>query len=115
MAGVADTGTVDVIAQDADGTYLLVMVEDRPWGADPDQATQLQGKINTYAGYILDGGLARQYPETEGAAVRIRLDCTEAPTGHFAHITDHAADQLDALGIDFVVNPTGWPEPLSER
>lgn len=106
MAGVADTDTVDVVAQDADGTYLLVMVEDRPWGASPEQVTQLQEKINTYAGYILDGGLARQYPETEGGPVRIRLDCISAPTDHFAHITEHAANQLTALGIEFVVNPS---------
>jgi len=104
MAGVADTNTIDLVAQDADGTYLLVMVEDRPWGTDPEQATQLREKINTYAGYILDGSLAQQYPETVGEPIRIRLDCTEAPTGHFAHITQHATGQLAARDIDFQVN-----------
>jgi len=106
MSGIADTNILDVVAQDADGTYMLVMIEDRPWDTDPIQAEQLQEKINTYANYILDGSFTRQYPETEGRPVRIRLDCTESPTGHFAHVIDHATDQLDALGIDFVVNPT---------
>lgn len=105
MAGIADTNTIDLVAQDADGTYLLVMIEDRPWGADPDQPTQLQEKINTYAGFIFDGSLARQYPETDGQPVRIRLDCTQAPDGHIAHITDHAATQLAGHGIGFQVNP----------
>jgi hypothetical protein len=81
------------------------MVEDRPWGADLDQVTQLQEKINTYAGYVLDGRLAQQYPETADGSVRIRLDCAEAPAGHYAHITTHAANQLALHGIDFQVNP----------
>ena len=105
MAGIVDTNTIDLVAQDVDDTYLLVMVENRPWGADPDQAAQLRDKINTYAGYIFDGSLAKQYPETGGKPVRIRLDCTEAPTGHFAHIAKHAANQLAARDIDFQVNP----------
>ena len=105
MAGIANTQTIDLVAQDADGTYLLVMVEDRRWGADASQDSQLREKINTYAGYVLDGSLARQYPETAGGQVRIRLDCAEAPSGHFAHITAHAARQLSAHGIDFQVNP----------
>jgi len=105
MAGIADTDTIDLVGQDADGTYLLIMIEDRPWGADPDQADQLQEKINTYAGFILDGSLARHYPETDGHPVRIRLDCAEPPDGHIAHITDHAAGQLAHHGIGFQINP----------
>jgi hypothetical protein len=105
MAGIADTNTIDLVGQDADGAYLLIMIEDRPWVTDPDQAAQLQEKINSYAGYILDGSLARQYPETEARMVCIRLDCLEAPDGHIAHITDHAAAQLDLHGIGFHINP----------
>lgn len=63
MAGIADPNTIDLVAQDTDGTYLLVMIEDRPWGVVDEQATQLREKINTYAGYVLDGSLAQQYPE----------------------------------------------------
>lgn len=104
MAGVADTKTIDLIAHEADGTVLLVMVEDRPWASDHDQANQLQEKINLYVGYVLDGSLAQQYPETVGRPVRIRLDCVEAPVGHFAHIAAHATRQLEVLSIDFQVN-----------
>lgn len=104
MTGIADTNTIDLVAQDADGTYMLVMIEDRPWGDDPDQATQLQEKINSYAGFIFDGSLVRHYPETEGQPVRIRLDCDQAPHGHIAHITDHAAAQLASHDIGFQVN-----------
>jgi len=105
MAGIADTYTIDLVAQDADGTYLLAMVEDRPWGTHPDQSAQLQEKLNAYARYVLDGGLARQFPETVAGQVRIRLDCEGALTGHVAHVAEHAVRQLAAHGIDFHVNP----------
>jgi hypothetical protein len=105
MPGIADTNMIDLVAQEADGTVVLVMVEERPWGSDPDQASQLQEKINTYASYALDGSIVRQYPETVGQPVRIRLDCAEMPTGHFAHITAHAKSQLEVRTIDFHVNP----------
>ncbi|WP_373692952.1 DUF6572 domain-containing protein [Agromyces silvae] len=81
------------------------MVEDRRWGVDPDQARQLQEKVNTYAGYVLDGSLSKQYPETASGPIRIRLDCAEAPAGHIAHIAAHSVSQLAAHGIDFQVNP----------
>lgn len=105
MAGIADTNTIDLVAQDTDGTFLLIMVEDRRWGASDDHEAQLREKINTYAGYVLHGTLAQQYPETAAGSVSIRLDCLESPSGHFAHIVSHAATQLAAHGIGFQVNP----------
>ena len=107
MSGVSDPNTVDVVAQEADGGIVLVMVEDRPWGTDPDQAKQLQDKCNTYAGYVLDGSLVRDYPEAEGVPTRIRLDCVEEPSGHFAHITSHTVEQLAKHDIAFQVNARG--------
>lgn len=104
MPGMAAVNTIDLVAQDVDGWTLLVMVEERCWGSDPAQASQLQQKINTYAGYVLDGGMTEAYPETAAGRVRIRLDCAEPPTGHFAHIVAHASRQLAGLNIDFQVN-----------
>lgn len=104
MAGIQDPSTIDVVAQDADRQYMIVMVEDRPWGADPHQPAQLREKINTYTGFILDGGLARRYPETVGQPVRIQLDCVQQPTGDIAAIVEHARAQLDKLGIGFRIN-----------
>jgi hypothetical protein len=101
MAGLAETNVVDLVAQDAEGTVLVVMVETRPWGADPDQAPQLRAKINAYAGFILDGALARNYPETAGKRVDIQLACPEAPVGEIAAITEHGAAQLQKFEIGF--------------
>jgi hypothetical protein len=103
MAGMQNSNVVDLVGQAADGTYVVIMVEERPWGADPAQARQLRDKIEAYAGFILDGGLARRYPEVAGRPVRIQLDCPERPDREISRITDHAAVRLDRQGIGFSV------------
>jgi hypothetical protein len=103
MAGIQDPDVVDLVGQEADGTYLVVMVEERPWGSDPDQPRQLREKINAYASYVLDGTLAKQYPETAGQRIRLQLNCPQEPTGEVAAITVYAAAQLKTLGIGFGV------------
>lgn len=104
MGGLAETNVVDVVAQDASGRILLIMVESRTWGAEEAQATQLKEKINAYAGFIMDGSLARTYPETASHPVDIQLNCRETPSGEFAAILAHAAAQLQPLGIGLRVN-----------
>ena len=108
MAGVRDTNVIDVVAHDpTSDEYVLVLVEDRPWGADADQASQLREKINTYVGFVLDGSLARTYPETAGQRVRLQLDCPEQPAGEFATIVDHADVKLAELGMRLHLNVRG--------
>ena len=106
MPGLAQANVVDVVGQDASGRYLVIMVESRAWGTDPAQGSQLKEKINAYAGFIMDGTLARQYPETTGQPVDIQLSCCETPYGDFARILEHAAVQLQRLGIGLRVNVT---------
>lgn len=103
MAGIQDPNVIDLVGQAADGTYLVIMVEERPWGSDPAQPRQLQEKINAYASYVLDGTLAKQYPETAGQRIRFQLNCPQEPTGDVAAVTAHAAAQLEKLGIGFAV------------
>ncbi|MPY95623.1 MAG: hypothetical protein GEV08_21970 [Acidimicrobiia bacterium] len=104
MAGVEDPDVIDLVAHDAEGRCLVVMVETRPWGLDPDQGAQLKAKINAYATWITDGSLLASAPEADGAPVVIRLDCAEPPTGAYAVITVLAARNLGELGIGFEVH-----------
>jgi RecB family endonuclease NucS len=104
MAGVADTNIIDIVARDAAGQVLVVMVETRRWSTDPAQQKQLREKINVYAAFILDGGLVRRYPETAGQKVIIQLDCPEAPSGASAILVAHAVEKLAAVGVGFRVN-----------
>lgn len=104
MAGVEDADVIDLVAQDAQGEYMVVMIETRPWGADPHQAEQLKEKINAYAGYVLSGDFVRQYPEAADEKVRIQLDCLQSPSGEIATVADWADRELQERGIRFVVN-----------
>lgn len=104
MTGIEDTNVVDVVAQDADGEYMIVMVETRPWDSDPNQLEQLKAKINAYAGFILDGRLTHTYPETAGKPVRIQLDCVADPTAEVIAVIDRATIELAMRDIGFNVN-----------
>jgi hypothetical protein len=107
MAGLADTNVVDLVAQDSAGRVLVIMVETRSWREDPNQPSQLREKLNAYADFILNGGLAQRFPETAGQPVDIQLDCTEAPTEQIKAIIDHGADGLRRLGIGFRLKVRG--------
>jgi hypothetical protein len=104
MAGVAQANVIDLVAQDASGTVLLVMVESRAWGETSGMPSELKEKINTYATFILDGGLVRQYPAARGLPVDIQLNCPSPPTGPYAAIVEHATAQLKSAGIGFRVS-----------
>jgi hypothetical protein len=104
MAGLADSETIDLVAQDATGQVLVVMVETRRWGTDRAQPDQLRAKINAYTGFVTNGDLLRRYPEVAGQKVLIQLDCAERPVGEVAAIIDYATVSLGRLGVGFRVN-----------
>jgi len=107
MAGIEDANVVDLVARDALGEYMVVMIETRRWGTDPQQPRQLKDKINAYASYILDGDLLNQYPTVAGHPVRIQLECPQQPSEEISAITEWAARQLGEYGVRFVVNVKG--------
>jgi hypothetical protein len=103
--GVENPMLVDLITRDAaDDRVVLVMIERRPWGASPRQFTQIEEKINRYLGYVLDGFLVQQYPKYEGLAVRIRLDCAEAPHGDAVGFVAAARHAIESHGLELAVN-----------
>ena len=101
MAGVADTEVVDLVAQDGDGRYLAVMIEDRPWGSDPEQIGQLREKFNSYYTFIALGGFVEQVPEAAGHPITIQLRCSATPEGEFAALLAEASRLLAAHGIEY--------------
>ena len=61
--GVHNPKVVDLIrVDDATQEVVLLMLEERPWGSDPNQLRQLEAKFNNYLEYVLGGHLATQYP-----------------------------------------------------
>jgi uncharacterized protein DUF6572 len=108
--GVQNPTIVDLIDVDrATDAVVLVMIERRPWGADPRQLTQIEEKINRYLGYALDGHLAEHYPKYRGKRVQIRLDCAEEPHGDAVKFVRAAEHAISAQGVDFVVKVVAPP------
>ena len=94
MAGVRDTKVIDLVGEGPDGEVIMFIVEERPWDASPAQVDDPREKLISYAGFIAEGSLVRQYPDLEGRSVRIQLDCPEQPTDAIAALLDQAAPSL---------------------
>ena len=100
--GVENAKIVDLIEVDPlTDEVVLVMIERRPWGADPRQFQQIEEKINRYLGYALDGHLAEHYPQYQGKQVHLRLDCAEAPAGEALRFVAAAQHAASAHGVAF--------------
>ena len=102
--GVHNPRVVDLITRDPDtDEVVLLMLEERRWGSDPEQLRQLEAKFNSYLEYVLGGHMARQYPDYAELAVRFQLDCVENPRpedgAFFTSMSNFAASE----GIRFVV------------
>jgi hypothetical protein len=78
--GVDNPKVVDLIRLDPErGEVVLLMLEQRPWSAAPEQLRQLEEKFNRYLSFVLDGFLIAQFPQYKDLPVCFRLDCAMAP------------------------------------
>lgn len=104
---VENPNIVDLIEVDPEsGHVVLVMIERRDWDNGPQQFSQIEEKINRYMGYVLDGHLTTHYPQYEGKAVQIHLNCTQEPSGKAVRFVTAAERAIRAHGLEFVVNVT---------
>ena len=102
--GVFNPRVVDLVTLDeASDEVVLVMLEQRPWGSDPQQLRQVEAKFNAYLSYVLGGHLVQQYPIYAERGVRFQLDCVENPRAEdqafFTAMSNFAASE----GIRLVV------------
>ena len=109
--GVFNPRVVDLIHDDAErDEVVLVMIEARPWGSDPQQLRQLEAKFNAYLSYVLGGYLVQQYPQYAERGVRFQLDCVENPRAEdgafFTAVGNFAAGE----GIRWVVRVVQPPD-----
>lgn len=78
--GVHNPRVVDLIRLDTQrDEVVLLMLEERAWGAEPEQFRQLEDKFNSYLSYVLGGHLAEEYPQYAGKRVRFELKCAGPP------------------------------------
>lgn len=104
--GVHNPRVVDLVTTEEDGDLVvLVMLEERPWGSDPVQLRQLEEKFNSYLSFVLDGHLARQFPEYEGRRVLFRLECAAPPRPEERPFLTAVENFAVGEGIGFEVRP----------
>ncbi len=108
--GVQNPKVLDLITFDAAaGHVVLVMIERRPWGTDPQQFRQIEEKINHYLGFALDGFLVQHYPQYQDKPVQVRLDCAEQPHGEAVRFVQAAEQAIRAQGVGFALK-VGAPQ-----
>lgn len=106
--GVTNPRVIDLISLDAESDeVVLLILETRPWGSDADQLPQLEDKLNSYLAYVLEGWLARQYPQYEGRKVRFQLDCASVPGDTEERFLRAAMNFAAGEGIGFSVRVVG--------
>jgi hypothetical protein len=110
--GVANPRVVDLIRLDTErDEVVLLMLEERPWGTQPEQLRQLEAKFNSYLAYVLDGHMAKQYPQYAGKRVCVRLDCAAPPgAGEQAMLTamgNFAASENLSFEVNVQARPSG--------
>ena len=102
--GVFNPRVVDLVALDeANDEVVLVMLEERPWGSDPQQLRQLEAKFNAYLSYVLGGHLVQQYPVYAERGVRFQLDCVENPRSEDLAFFNAVSNFAAGEGIRWVV------------
>jgi hypothetical protein len=108
--GVDNPRVVDLVTEDeTTGEVVLVMLEQRPWGSQPEQLRQLEAKFNSYLEYVLGGHLAAHYPQYAEKPVRFQLDCAANPRPEdrpfFTAMSNFAAAERIRLVVAVMQSP----------
>lgn len=108
--GAHNPRIVDLVARDPErDEVVLAILEPRPWDGTEARLRQLEDKLNAYFGYVLDGFLARDYPDYDGLPVCVRLDCVAEPGAEERPFMAAAARFSAAHGMRFAVNVVDDP------
>ncbi len=108
--GVQNPRIIDLITPDSEsGEIVLMILERRPWGEDPNQLYQLEDKLNAYLGYVLDNFLTRDYPQYAEMPVRVQLECAYQPGAGEEEFLAAATRFCVSQGIRFAVNVVDDP------
>ena len=109
--GVENPRIVDLIAPDPEeGEVVLVILEGRLWAGGRAQLAEHEEKLDSYFAYVLDGHLAKQYPQYADLPVRIELRCADAPGELERPFLAAAARFAASQGMRFVVEVD--PDPF---
>jgi hypothetical protein len=104
----ADDPVIDHIFRSPDGDeFVLVLVESRPWNL-PGVLGELAERIDLCAGYVLEGRLAAEFPDTVGRTVRLHVDYLVPMTQEAESMFAQATEALAGRGLAFTAE---WLDP----
>lgn len=80
MPGLDAPDEIDVIAEDADGSALLSIIQTGTWSKEGSERGRLKRKLGVYLRYALEGQMVATYPTLDGRPVVIALMYDEEPS-----------------------------------
>ena len=65
--------------RDEGDRFVLIMIEPRQWGREPEMLEQLEEKVRSYLAFVRDGFLYRLRPQAEQREIGFELHCAKKP------------------------------------
>ena len=104
---ILDARVVDLVALSPDeSTFVLSMIETRPWDGGDKQLREVQKKLWAYLNYIESGELEETQPDARDKAMTVILQCVEEPTDDVREFLRLASKYVRERGVSLEV----WPE-----
>lgn len=101
--GIENPRIIDCIASNKE-SVTLHLYAGNPWKNSREEMQILEDKLNRYLGYVLDGFLAKEYPQYKNLPITFQLDCVEPPHGFSAQFFEKAADFVIIYDIHLNIN-----------
>jgi hypothetical protein len=91
---------IDVIAHNPDGSVILGVVDLTDWGTR-EKALMLQERINLCMEFLDSGQLYREFPQSVGKQVSIRLFLGEQPDLDGERFLQAISEKIRSFGVGF--------------
>jgi len=104
-AGVHNPNVIDLIGHHPETDIVSSgMVEEREWDGSEQRLLELEEKIQNYFSFIVDGQLARMYPNYLGKPIEMKLFCVTLPDAKTNRFIENVKTKLADYKIGFVVS-----------
>lgn len=99
--------TIDLITQEADGSFALIIVHEGEWEGSGEEEDALLQKINDYLYFIMEGEFYRRCPQAEGQSVRVQIDTSSAAPDNIRGLVSQVDEKLMERNIRASINVIG--------
>jgi len=107
---------VDLVAQSPQGVVNLVIVQDQRWSGLESEWTSLNQKIHNYVAFVLDGQMAKQYPDVAGRGWRILIhNYFDDPPEEYLDALGKVGDGVRSHGGDLILEKLAPPSKPGQR